>query len=287
MEIKEPEDKKGVTVVAKMPDKSKRDEWSEGGVLTLLDSYQEKWVLRNRAKLKGSDWDDIAREVSSRDNGKKSIKSPNQCKNKIEAMKKRYRAESATSTSATWQFFPRMEQLLKGKDVVANGAEETIILHTLPNLGDRILENEANHNNGKVAQDPIQGNNQDDGSNTGPENSEFSTPYNPEENFSERFLKRKSVKRRRREGGDVAGSIRMLARSFLKIEQGRVEMFRDSERIRAEAEIKRAEMDLKRTEIVAETQLQIAKLLVRAVSNHAETSGSSSLAARQTAKEKS
>ena len=72
-------------------DRLKRDEWSEGAVSSLLEAYENKWVLRNRAKLKGHDWEDVARHVSARVNCTKSSKTQTQCKNKIESMKKRYR----------------------------------------------------------------------------------------------------------------------------------------------------------------------------------------------------
>lgn len=115
----------------------KRDEWSESGILRLLEAYEAKWLLRNRAKLKWSDWVDIAREVSVHcaddaaaagkppgHGGGSSAKTPNQCKNKVESMKKRYRAETAAVARASpaaaglsWRFFARMDGLLKGPPV--------------------------------------------------------------------------------------------------------------------------------------------------------------------------
>lgn len=95
-------------------DRLKRDEWSEGAVSALLEAYESKWVLRNRAKLKGHDWEDVARIVSSRANSTKSPKSQTQCKNKIESMKKRYRLESATADPSSWPLYPRLDMLLRG-----------------------------------------------------------------------------------------------------------------------------------------------------------------------------
>lgn len=95
-------------------DRLKRDEWSEGAVSSLLDAYESKWVLRNRAKLKGQDWEDVARHVSSRANSTKSPKTQTQCKNKIESMKKRYRSESATTdATSSWPLFQRLDLLLR------------------------------------------------------------------------------------------------------------------------------------------------------------------------------
>lgn len=58
----------------------------------------------------------------------------------------------------------------------------------------------------------------------------------------------------------IAGSIRWLAEVVVRSEQARMEMIKDIEKMRAEAEAKRGEMDLKRTQIIANTQLEIAKL---------------------------
>ncbi|PNY16837.1 trihelix transcription factor ASIL2 [Trifolium pratense] len=92
----------------------KRDEWSEGAVTTLLEAYESKWILRNRAKLKGQDWEDVAKHVSSRSNSTKSPKTQTQCKNKIESMKKRYRSESASSDVSAWPLYSRLDLLLRG-----------------------------------------------------------------------------------------------------------------------------------------------------------------------------
>lgn len=95
-------------------DRLKRDEWSEGAVSSLLEAYETKWVLRNRAKLKGQDWEDVARHVSSRASHTKSPKTQTQCKNKIESMKKRYRSESATADGSSWPLYSRLDHLLRG-----------------------------------------------------------------------------------------------------------------------------------------------------------------------------
>lgn len=95
-------------------DRLKRDEWSEGAVSSLLEAYESKWILRNRAKLKGQDWEDVAKHVSSRSNNIKSPKTQTQCKNKIESMKKRYRSESATTDTSSWPLFSRLDNLLRG-----------------------------------------------------------------------------------------------------------------------------------------------------------------------------
>lgn len=59
---------------------------------------------------------------------------------------------------------------------------------------------------------------------------------------------------------EVAASIRSFADSILKLERAKMDMFKDSERLRAEMEARRVDMELKRTEIIMNTQLEIAKL---------------------------
>ncbi|KAL3622631.1 hypothetical protein CASFOL_034042 [Castilleja foliolosa] len=106
------------TITTTTNDRLKRDEWSEGAVSSLLESYEAKWTLRNRAKLKGQDWEDVARPVSGRVGGSKSAKTQTQCKNKIESMKKRYRSETAAAADATssssWPLYHRLDLLLRG-----------------------------------------------------------------------------------------------------------------------------------------------------------------------------
>lgn len=104
-------------------DRLKRDEWSEGAVSSLLEAYEAKWTLRNRAKLKGQDWEEVAKHVSARAGASKSAKTLTQCKNKIESMKKRYRSESAAAADASsWPLYPRLDLLLRGNNGVAADA---------------------------------------------------------------------------------------------------------------------------------------------------------------------
>ncbi|XP_073002145.1 uncharacterized protein [Typha latifolia] len=278
--------------VARGLDKVKRDEWSEGAVLCLLEVYESKWILRNRAKLKGTDWEDIAREVSSRCSGTKALKTPNQCKNKIESMKKRYRAETAAArdpnSASSWQYYARMDGLLKGTAncIARSEFNHDIDLQTLPKMEDA----DEGH---------LQDSNRDDGSNTMPNDNNANNGNNIIDNNKKKASTSTDtdvgalgnqvantgdemgmignlMKKQKSSQNEVAESIRLLAHSFLKIEQARIEMYKDSERMRAEAEIKRGEMELKRTEIVANTQLQIAKLFMKRLDrmNHKRESSS-------------
>lgn len=132
-----------VAAAAAANDRLKRDEWSEGAVSCLLEAYEAKWTLRNRAKLKGQDWEDVAKHVSGRAAGSKSAKTQTQCKNKIESMKKRYRSESAAAADASsWPLYPRLDLLLRGNGggsaaaaaVVSNPPPAVVIVEESPSV---------------------------------------------------------------------------------------------------------------------------------------------------------
>ncbi|GLT93445.1 hypothetical protein SLE2022_112380 [Rubroshorea leprosula] len=280
-------------------DRLKRDEWSEGAVSSLLEAYESKWVLRNRAKLKGHDWEDVARHVSARANRTKSPKTQTQCKNKIESMKKRYRSESATADGSSWPLYPRLDLLLRGSapppppppplPLQAQPPQAVPILPSINNQPPLILLEQsptvqpppppppaaapqppgtAPNSHGSNGIDRELG--KDDGFGTKLSDhlsdkiamdTDSSTPalYSDKDKLRLKKLKMKH-KRRRKEEWEIAESIRWLAEAVLKSEQARMESMREIERMRAEAEAKRGEMELKRTEIIANTQLEIARL---------------------------
>lgn len=132
----------------------KRDEWSEGAVTTLLEAYEAKWVLRNRAKLKGHDWEDVAKHVSARANSTKSPKTQTQCKNKIESMKKRYRSESATTAdaSSSWPLYSRLDVLLRGTAPISSSLSPPPIAAARPIIA--APSSQSPHNQALVLLEP-------------------------------------------------------------------------------------------------------------------------------------
>ncbi|XVF00227.1 hypothetical protein REPUB_Repub03eG0266900 [Reevesia pubescens] len=283
-------------------DRLKRDEWSEGAVSSLLEAYENKWVLRNRAKLKGHDWEDVARYVSARGNCTKSPKTQTQCKNKIESMKKRYRSESATADGSSWPLYPRLDLLLRGSaappppplppqlqpsavpqapaplstnpPLTLPEPSMVVVLQQQPPPPPAqpppLLPGTAQNSHGSNGVDRIP---KEDGAGTKLSDhlsdkiameTDSSTPalYSDKEKMRSKKLKMKMEKKRRRkkEEWEIGESIRWLAEVVLKSEEARMETMREIEKMRVEAEAKRGEMELKRTEIIANTQLEIARL---------------------------
>ncbi|KAF5204911.1 Trihelix transcription factor [Thalictrum thalictroides] len=279
-------------------DRLKRDEWSEGAVSTLLDAYESKWVLRNRAKLKGHDWEDVARHVSSRANSTKSPKTQTQCKNKIESMKKRYRSESAATDTSSWPLFPRLDLLLRYRTHPPTTTTATtnaitnpplVILDqqltptptpslpppppqlppatALPPSGTHQNSHESNGVEPLAKEEAMGDKPFEEGSDKMSMEMDSSTPISDRVKEKLKMKKTKMEKNKKRKIGqrkeawDIAESIRWLAEVVVRSEQARMETIKEIEKMRAESEAKRGEMDLKRTEIIANTQLQIAQLL--------------------------
>ncbi|KVH88802.1 hypothetical protein Ccrd_025531 [Cynara cardunculus var. scolymus] len=286
------------TVAGGGGDRLKRDEWSEGAVSSLLEAYEAKWVLRNRAKLKGHDWEDVAKHVSSRANSSKSPKTQTQCKNKIESMKKRYRSESATTDVSSWPLYPRLDLLLRGSagpplvtvaasagdlpcssiPIASSNLPLMVFEHTPPPPPPPLPSTLIHSSSTPVtAAAPAPGSNPEDVEGTKiPDHqlsekmeieTDCSTPalYSNKEKIQSKNHKTRMTdgrkRRRKSENWDVAESIRWLAKVMVRSEQAKAETMRELEKMRADAEVKRGEIDLKRTEIIAHTQLEIARLL--------------------------
>lgn len=94
-----------------------REEWSDSAIACLLDAYTEKYIQLNRGNLRGRDWEDVATIVSERCDKHKSGKSVEQCKNKVDNLKKRYKVECQRLVSGSlavshWPWFKKMEQIV-------------------------------------------------------------------------------------------------------------------------------------------------------------------------------
>ncbi|EPS71374.1 hypothetical protein M569_03385, partial [Genlisea aurea] len=103
-----------------------REEWSDAAIATLLEAYSDKFVQLNRGNLRGRDWEDVAAIVSERcDNLTKSVE---QCKNKVDNLKKRFKLERNRLSQgglsiSHWPWFKQMEQVV-GNSLAAKAVAE-------------------------------------------------------------------------------------------------------------------------------------------------------------------
>ncbi|OIV98194.1 hypothetical protein TanjilG_11591 [Lupinus angustifolius] len=92
-----------------------REEWSDAAIVCLLEAYTDKFTQLNRGNLRGRDWEEVATVVSDRcENQSKSVE---QCKNKVDNLKKRYKLErhrvnSGCISISHWPWFKHMEQIV-------------------------------------------------------------------------------------------------------------------------------------------------------------------------------
>lgn len=97
-----------------------REEWSDAAIVCLLEAYTEKFTELNRGNLRGRDWEEVAAIVSERcENQSKSVE---QCKNKVDNLKKRYKLErhrminagavSVNVSVSHWPWFKHMEHIV-------------------------------------------------------------------------------------------------------------------------------------------------------------------------------
>ncbi|XP_024031900.1 uncharacterized protein LOC21395978 isoform X1 [Morus notabilis] len=92
-----------------------REEWSDAAISCLLDAYTEKFTQLNRGNLRGRDWEEVAAVVSER--CERQTKSVEQCKNKVDNLKKRYKLErhrmnNGGISASHWPWFKKMEQIV-------------------------------------------------------------------------------------------------------------------------------------------------------------------------------
>ncbi|KMT06386.1 hypothetical protein BVRB_7g160650 [Beta vulgaris subsp. vulgaris] len=104
-----------------------REEWSDAAIECLLDAYTDKYTQLNRGNLRGRDWEEVAAVVSDRcENQNKSVE---QCKNKVDNLKKRYKLErhrmSGAGVSVShWPWFKKMEAIVANSLPAKSASDE-------------------------------------------------------------------------------------------------------------------------------------------------------------------
>ncbi|XP_076943962.1 uncharacterized protein LOC143614395 [Bidens hawaiensis] len=104
--------------------RKEREEWTASEITILLEAFTEKYLALNRTNLRRKEWEIVTGLVAeSRD--KQSRKGVEQCKNKIDNLKKRYkletqRVESNGRGESKWIWFKRMDDLFGVRHVKAN-----------------------------------------------------------------------------------------------------------------------------------------------------------------------
>ncbi|CAI7730190.1 unnamed protein product [Closterium sp. NIES-53] len=104
------EDKKNSTAV--------REEWTDEATDAVLEVWARKHLSLSRGKLKKHEWEEVAQRVSEM-LGHANAKTWLQCKNKIDSIKKKYKAvrcqlAAGGSVKREWRLYDRVDYLLGG-----------------------------------------------------------------------------------------------------------------------------------------------------------------------------
>ena len=101
----------------------REDCWSEGATSALIDAWGERFLDLNRGNLRQKQWQEVADAVNSRRTAvRRPVRSDIQCKNRIDTLKKKYKAEKARimnsggSLFSQWNFYNRLDSLIGSSD---------------------------------------------------------------------------------------------------------------------------------------------------------------------------
>lgn len=98
----------------------REDCWTEDATSTLVDAWGTRFVELNRGNLRQKDWQSVADRVNAAHGvDPKARRTDIQCKNRIDTLKKKYKAEKSRVLEladggyvSTWPFFERMDELI-------------------------------------------------------------------------------------------------------------------------------------------------------------------------------
>ncbi|KAJ1284735.1 hypothetical protein BS78_03G227700 [Paspalum vaginatum] len=101
----------------------REDCWSEGETAALVDAWGSRYLDLNRGSLRQPQWREVADAVNSRPGASARRRPPRtdiQCKNRVDTLKKKYKAERARGGPSPWSFYGQLD-LLVGPTLTAGG----------------------------------------------------------------------------------------------------------------------------------------------------------------------
>ncbi|XP_068635698.1 trihelix transcription factor ENAP1-like [Aristolochia californica] len=249
--------------------------WTHDETVALIDAYREKWYSLRRGNLKASHWQEVADSVARRCNFSPPSKTAVQCRHKIEKLRKRYRTERqrvlAGAPLPAWLYFRKMDAMETGGSggAVGPGAGNALAV-TVARPPPPVPAKNRIHSSRSYSDDvnlsAPSSSEEDDKPNTRslhrlmsngvgvrfrmpkvnrspiPANS----PFKPKSNSNPMMLRRHTLPKKRKSNpmAEMVSSIRLLGEGFMRVEQMKMEMAREIERMRMDMEMKRMEMIL-------------------------------------------
>ncbi|XP_006646194.2 trihelix transcription factor ASIL2-like [Oryza brachyantha] len=102
----------------------REDCWSDGETAALVESWGSRYVELNRGSLRQPQWREVAEAVNTRPGAsarRRPARTDIQCKNRVDTLKKKYKAERARGTPSSWYFYRHLDMLV-GPTLSAAGA---------------------------------------------------------------------------------------------------------------------------------------------------------------------
>lgn len=93
----------------------REDCWSDGETAALVSAWGSRYIELNRGNLRQKQWQEVADAVNSRRGASARRRPPRtdvQCKNRVDTLKKKYKAERGRNAPSGWSFFPELDRLV-------------------------------------------------------------------------------------------------------------------------------------------------------------------------------
>ncbi|CAN6443755.1 unnamed protein product [Victoria cruziana] len=108
----------GGTPGGSRPVNGREDCWSEGATVALIQAWGDRHLELNRGNLKQKHWQEVADAVNTRSGAARARKTDVQCKNRIDTLKKKFKAEKARVLATNgafvskWPYYDRIDELI-------------------------------------------------------------------------------------------------------------------------------------------------------------------------------
>ncbi|XP_050377457.1 trihelix transcription factor ENAP1-like [Argentina anserina] len=218
--------------------------WTDDEAQALISVYKQKWTSLNRTNLKSHDWDDVAASLAAQFPAVSPSKTPVQCHNKIEKLRKRFRSEKHRAAArpgrfSPWSLYPLMADLDSLSAPKPDPTTTTSTAFPVRSLGHRNLSHE-----------------------------EF-IPKRDLRNESSGYRRKLEsgvgssgggggVVRKADPAEEIVSSIRSLGEKYMKVEKRKMEMAR-------EIVVMQMDMEMKQTQVIMESQQQMVSACVSAL----------------------
>ncbi|KAG0623351.1 hypothetical protein M758_3G167500 [Ceratodon purpureus] len=110
-------DKTDSPLLLKSSGREPATEWSEAATAVLISAFREKFHALDRNNFRSKDWGEVAKQVNTHCANEKTHKTQEQCRMKVDSLKKRYRQEKdklAGNVPCKWPWFEALDELIGG-----------------------------------------------------------------------------------------------------------------------------------------------------------------------------